>query len=44
MAFNLMDMLTEQMTPDNIRSVASFLGEDSGLVTKAISAAAPILL
>ncbi|MCK5354658.1 MAG: DUF937 domain-containing protein [Methyloprofundus sp.] len=44
MAFNLMDMLTEQMTPDNIRSVASFLGEDSGLVTKAISAAAPLLL
>lgn len=44
MAFNLMDMITEQMTPDNIRSVSSFLGEDSGLVTKAISAAAPLLL
>ncbi len=44
MAFNIMDMITDQLTPDNIGSLSKFLGEDSSLVTKAISAAAPMLL
>lgn len=44
MAFNIMDMITDQITPDNIGLLSKFLGEDSSLVSKAVSAAAPMLL
>ena len=44
MAFNIMDMITDQLTPDNIGVLSKFLGEDSSMVTKALSAAAPMLL
>ncbi len=44
MAFNIMDMISDQITPDNIGVLSKFLGEDSSLVTKAVSAAAPMLL
>ena len=44
MAFNIMDMITSQITPDNVGMHSKFLGEDSSLVTKGISAAAPLLL
>ena len=44
MTFNIMDMITDQLTPDNIGVLAKFLGEDSSMVTKAVSAVAPMLL
>ena len=44
MAFNIMDMITDQITPDNVGMLSKFLGEDSSLITKGISAAAPLLL
>ncbi len=44
MAFNIMDMVTDQITPENIAIVTKFLGIDSSLVTKGISALAPLLL
>jgi hypothetical protein len=44
MAFNIMDMVLKQITPDNISAVASMLGEDQNKVGSAISGAAPALL
>jgi len=44
MAFNIMDLITDQITPENIAVVTKFLGIDSSLVTKGISALAPLLL
>ena len=40
MAFNIMDMVTDQITPDNIAIVTKFLGIDAPLVTRGISAPA----
>lgn len=44
MAFNVMDMVLKQLTPDNIKAVASMLGEDQGKVSSAMSGAAPAIL
>jgi len=44
MSFNIMDLIKDQITPDNIGHVAKFLGNDSSLITKAITALAPLLL
>ncbi len=44
MAFNIMDMVLKQLTPDNIKAVAGMLGEDQGKVTSAMSGAAPAIL
>lgn len=44
MAFNIMDLITDQITPENIAVVTKFLGVDSSLVTKGIAAIAPLLL
>lgn len=44
MAFNIMDMVSKQLTPDNIKAVAGMLGEDQGKVTSAMSGAAPAIL
>jgi len=44
MAFNIMDMVFEQLTPDNLKAVAGMLGEDQGKVSSALSGAAPAIL
>jgi hypothetical protein len=44
MAFNVMDMVLKQLTPDNIKAVAGMLGEDQGKVSSAMSGAAPAIL
>ncbi|MEA3302117.1 MAG: DUF937 domain-containing protein [Pseudomonadota bacterium] len=44
MAFNIMDLISEQITPDNIAIVTKFTGVDSPAMSKAIAAAIPLLL
>ncbi len=44
MAFNVMDMVMEQLTPDNLKAVAGMLGEDQSKVGSAFSGAAPAIL
>ena len=44
MAFNIMDMVMQQLTPDNIKAVAGMLGEDQAKVSSAFSGAAPAIL
>ncbi len=44
MAFNVMDMVLKQLTPDNIKAVAGMLGEDQAKVSSAMSGAAPAIL
>ncbi len=44
MAFNIMDMVIKQITPENIGAIAGMLGEDKSKVGPAISGAAPALL
>jgi hypothetical protein len=44
MAFNVMDMVLKQLTPDNIKAVAGMLGEDQAKVGSAMSGAAPAIL
>ena len=44
MAFNIMDMIMDQVTPDNLKAVAGMLGEDESKVSSAISGAAPAIL
>lgn len=44
MAFNVMDMIMDQVTPDNLKAVAGMLGEDESKVSSAISGAAPAIL
>ena len=44
MSFNVIDMLKDQINPANIDAVAGLLGENSSLVSKAISGAGPALL
>ena len=44
MAFNVMDMVLKQLTPDNLSAVAGMLGEDQSKVSAAMSGAAPAIL
>jgi hypothetical protein len=44
MAFNVVDFLKGQMTPDRIQALAGALGEDPGKVGTALSSATPALL
>ncbi len=44
MAFNVMDMITGALTPDNIGAVADALGMDNNLVAKGLGAAMPAVL
>ncbi len=44
MAFNIMDLTSEQITPENIAIVTRFPGMDSPAMSKAIAAAIPLLL
>lgn len=44
MSFNVMDMLKDQITPANIDAISGLLGENSSLVSKALSGAGPALL
>lgn len=44
MAFNIMDLISEQITPENIALVTRFAGVDSPAMSKAIAAAIPLLL
>ena len=44
MAFNIMDLISEQITPENIAIVTRFAGVDSPAMSKAIAAAIPLLL
>jgi hypothetical protein len=44
MAFNVMDMITGALTPDNIGAVANAMGMDNDLVAKGLGAAMPAIL
>lgn len=44
MAFNIMELISEQITPEKIAIVAKYLGEDSSAISKAISTTIPLLL
>ena len=44
MAFNVMDMITGALTPENIGTVADALGMDNNLVAKGLGAAMPAVL
>ena len=44
MAFNVMDMITGALTPDNIGAVANAMGMDNDLVAKGLGAAMPAVL
>ncbi len=44
MAFNVMDMISGALTPDNIGAVADALGMDNNLVAKGLGAAIPAVL
>jgi hypothetical protein len=44
MAFNVMDMISGAMTPDNIGAVAGALGLDNAMVSKGLGAAMPAIL
>lgn len=44
MAFNVMDMITGALTPDNIGAVAGALGMDNDMVAKGLGAAMPAVL
>ncbi len=44
MAFNIVDLVASQMTPDNIRAMASLLGESHDKVGSAVSGGTPAVL
>lgn len=44
MAFNIMDLVNEHLTPDNIRAVAGMLGEDEEKTTSGLSGVITALL
>lgn len=44
MAFNIMDMITDQLTPDNIGAIAGLLGEDEKKAASGLSGIMPSLL
>ena len=44
MAFNIMDMIKDQITPDNIGAIAGMLGEDEKKTSSGIAGAIPAVL
>lgn len=44
MAFNIMEMIANQITPNNLQAVAGMLDEDQGKVNSAFSGATPAIL